>query len=551
MKIRRIKNTVLAFTLILSVLLSSLVFAVSANEVADTQVWDGTTAENFAGGDGSASTPYLIENGAQLRLMITSYMGADYEGKNFKITKDIYLNDVKNGTPVKNLADKLNWLEDVAAPSKANSFYGILDGDGHTIYGLYAYGEKQSLGLIPAINSATVVKNLNFDNLYLRGAESWGGAIAGQAIYYAWQKTASISNCSVTGAVIGEAGSGEFEFAAGFVGDAQSVKINFTNCYSYNNSFADWTTGAGIVANDWNDGSTAYNSCYSIGYYPVSASVNKATINSVYTNVAAPEGTVATGIVTLTDDQMKGNAAKTNMAGFDFIGTWQTTNDYPVLRDEMIPVWDGTTDKNLEGSGTEADPYLIKTAAQLAAIVTGNNGGAWTGKHFKLANDIRIHDTTKSNWKESARNWVWADFRFVGTFDGDGHTVEGLYFKGNQKRMGLFSYIGDTLIKNVKFTGAYIENSTSEEGQAIVAAQASAMADFEGIYIDETCVIKAPSVKGVAGIIGRSNQNVTIKDSAVLGTFTGASHVGAFFGTFWGGSQKVTFCIVVAAYFTH
>ena len=542
MKIRRIKNTVLAFTLILSVLLSSLVFAVSANEVADTQVWDGTTAENFAGGDGSASTPYLIENGAQLRLMITSYMGADYEGKNFKITKDIYLNDVKNGTPVKNLADKLNWLEDVAAPSKANSFYGILDGDGHTIYGLYAYGEKQSLGLIPAINSATVVKNLNFDNLYLRGAESWGGAIAGQAIYYAWQKTASISNCSVTGAVIGEAGSGEFEFAAGFVGDAQSVKINFTNCYSYNNSFADWTTGAGIVANDWNDGSTAYNSCYSIGYYPVSASVNKATINSVYTNVAAPEGTVATGIVTLTDDQMKGNAAKTNMAGFDFIGTWQTTNDYPVLRDEMIPVWDGTTDKNLEGSGTEADPYLIKTAAQLAAIVTGNNGGAWTGKYFKLANDIRINDTNSENWKDTARNWVWVDFRFIGTFDGDGHTIDGFYNKSGQRVMGLFSYVGadnngtyKTTLKNFKMTNAYVETDAAD-GAGFAAGQASRVAYFDGIYIDDTCEINS-TVKGAGGILGQSGYNVFMSNIAMNGKITAGSNVGAFVGTLSSGAR--------------
>ena len=35
--------------------------------------------------------------------------------------------------------------------------------------------------------------------------------------------------------------------------------------------------------------------------------------------------------------------------------------------------WDGSTDTNLEGSGTEADPYLVKTAAQLAAVVSSTN----------------------------------------------------------------------------------------------------------------------------------------------------------------------------------
>ena len=548
---------ILAYTLTLAILLSTCLFGAvtTTAEESEIAVWDGTTAENFAGGDGSASKPYLIENGAQLHLMITSYMGADYEGKNFKITKDIYLNDVRDGTSVKNLAEKYDWLEGVAAGSKANSFYGILDGDGHTIYGLYASGEKQSLGLIPAINSATVVKNLNFNNLYLRGAESWGGAIAGQAIYYTWKKTAAISNCSVTGAVIGEEGSGAFQYAAGLIGDAQEVKINFTNCYTYNNSFADWTTGAGIVANDWNNGATTYNRCYSIGYYPVSAAINKGTFNSVYTNVAAPEGTVATGIVTLTDDQMKGEAAKTNMAGFDFKYVWKTVeNGYPVFGD--VKIWDGSktlTDySTFKGSGTADDPYLIENGAQLYFAAIGNSN-LTDGSCYKLANDIILNNTSIEGWEATANAWGMNKAkRFNGTLDGNGHTIEGLYINVNSTdgRYGLFSYVGqDTTvstkvaeIKNITFVGASVTNtttSTSFEGVGIVAGQASGETLFENIYIDETSKVNAPNVKGVAGLVARSNQKVTINNCAVLGTYTGRAHVSSFMGTFWGGSQYI------------
>ena len=542
MKIRKTANRILAYTLTLAILLSTLVFgALTSVSAEDVDVWDGSVATDFAGGDGSASTPYLIENAAQLRLLVTSYCTADYETKCFKLTNDIYLNDVADGTQVKSLANKLNWADGLTAGSKANSFYGTLDGDGHTIYGLYAYGEEAVLGLLPGINSATVIKNLNFDNLYINGAGSSGAAIAGAAFYYTWQKTAQISYCSVQNAVIGQ--SGNMQFAAGLVADTHEVKVNFSNCYVLGSTFSDWTGGAGLVANDWDGGATTYNSCYSTGYYPVSAAVNKATINNVYTNVAAPEGTVATGIVTLTDDQMKGDAAKTNMAGFDFVGTWQTVEGgYPVIRDEILGVWDGTKDYNMEGSGTEADPYLVKTAAHIAAIATGNNSGAFKGKYFKLANDIRINDTTNANWKDSARGWVWADFRFVGTFDGDGHTIDGLYYNGSQRVMGLFSYVGadnngvyKTTLKNFKMTNAYIE-STGADGAGFAAGQASRVAYFDGIYIDDTCEINATST-GVGGILGQSGYNVFMSNIAMNGKVVGGSNVGAFAGTLSSGAR--------------
>ena len=152
--------------------------------------------------------------------------------------------------------------------------------------------------------------------------------------------------------------------------------------------------------------------------------------------------------------------------------------------------WDGTKDSNLSGSGTEEDPYLIETPEQLAYIVTANKSNAYKGKYFKLANDIKINDTSKADWKDSAKNWVWADFRFVGTLDGDGHTIDGLYFNGSQKRFGLFSYVGDSLIKNVRITNAYINNTynagdDSAQGMGIICAQASAQATFDLIYIDD------------------------------------------------------------------
>ncbi len=567
MKKTKLFHKILAFTLILSILFSMFVFgpvtfsAVAEENNTNTEeidVWNGETADSFAGnGDGSEGNPYLIENGAQLQKMIKEYSTQSAsEGKFFKITKDIYLNDVVDGTPVKNLSEKHNWLEGyedgtIATPSKTNSFYGTLDGDGHTIYGLYAYAENKALGLFPSITNGTVIKNLNITNAFIHGNRSYGGAFAGVAIYYDYNYRAQLTNCSVTNTVVGQ--DELMQFAAGFVGDAQNVKFTFTDCYAYDNTFSDWYGGAGIVANDWNSGDIKINNCYSVGAYPVMsdiplandgrAGINMAVVTNTYTTVVAPEGNVTENITILNEDQMKGLAAKEYMTGFDFFGTWQTVeNGYPVIRDEILPVWDGTKNYNLEGSGTEADPYLIKTASHIAAIATGNNSDAFTGKYFKLANDIRINDTSSANWKDSARNWVWADFRFVGTFDGDGHTIDGLYYKGSQRVMGLFSYVGadnngvyQTTLKNFNMTNAYIE-STAADGAGFAAGQASRVAYFDGIYIDDTCEINS-TVKGAGGILGQSAYNIFMSNCAMNGKVVGGSNVGAFIGTLSSGAK--------------
>ena len=213
---------------------------------------------------------------------------------------------------------------------------------------------------------------------------------------------------------------------------------------------------------------------------------------------------------------------------------------------EFPAVWDGTKVSGLsdfEGSGTATDPYLIDNASQLAYIVSTD---IKDGLYFELVKDIRINDTSTANWKETAKNWVWADVRFVGNFNGNGHTIDGLFHNGSQKRFGLFSYVGDSFFENVILTNASVTTTTSEEGSGIFSSQASAKADYRGIIIDETCEISAPNSKGVSAIVARSNQNVNISNCAVFAKIEGKSHVGAFYGTHWGGTQTLNNCFTTS-----
>ncbi|MBO5020984.1 MAG: hypothetical protein J6D52_10005, partial [Clostridia bacterium] len=535
MKKSKFLSRILACTLVLSVILSQMIFSSSAISVstAKASVWDGTTAESFAGGDGSAASPFLIETAEQLHKMVVEYSTYDASyGKYFKITNDIYLNDVKNGTFVENIWAKKNWLEGygdtIVAPSKTNSFYGTLDGDGNTIYGLYIKGVKNA-GLFPAIASYTVIKNLNFNNLLITGGSGNGGAIAGQAIYYTYKNAAQITNCSLVNATIGQWGN--IENVGGFIGSTNDCGVTVTNCYAYDISLSDWKTPGAFIGNTWASGSRKINNSYCIGYFPIRSTASDTVCTNVYTDTAVPEGNTTENVTVLTTEQMKGEAAKENMAGLDFDWVWETVeNGYPVICENPVFVWDGTKSSVFAGgTGTAADPYLIDNAAQLAYIVSTD---LTDGLCFKLIKDIRINDTRSEDWTYNAQNWVWGNIRFVGNFDGNGHSIDGLFYSGSQKRFGLFSFVGDSVISNFNMTNAYIYNTVSSDAQgvAIVAGQTSAYTKFEGIYIDANSYVNAPSTKGVAGIAGRGNVNVDISNCAVLATLEGSSHVGAFYG---------------------
>lgn len=131
----------------------------TALEDEETNIWDGSVAEAFAGGSGTESDPYIITNGAQLALAITQSgtttqtvtdedgtetaetVNEAYYGSYYKITKDIYLNDPEaidwknaNGGSYSGLNSWYRWNN-----GSGENFAGTIDGAGHTVYGLYCY----------------------------------------------------------------------------------------------------------------------------------------------------------------------------------------------------------------------------------------------------------------------------------------------------------------------------------------------------------------------------------------------------------------------------
>lgn len=99
-------------------------------------------------------------------------------------------------------------------------------------------------------------------------------------------------------------------------------------------------------------------------------------------------------------------------------------------------IWDGSVaDGFASGSGTENDPFIIESASQLAYLARSvSSGTAYKGEYIKLTNDIVLNDTSNwLSWGTAAPDNSWTaigksdEFSFCGTFDGDGHTVGGIY----------------------------------------------------------------------------------------------------------------------------
>jgi hypothetical protein len=117
-------------------------------------------------------------------------------------------------------------------------------------------------------------------------------------------------------------------------------------------------------------------------------------------------------------------------------------------------IWDGTADTTWYTNDKEATEYTITTAEQLAGLALlvneseGNGVYDMLDKTIKLGDNIILNDTTDwQSWDETTEGlnqWMGINW-FLGTFDGDGYVISGIY--GSQ---GLFKSISSSsTIKNL------------------------------------------------------------------------------------------------------
>ncbi len=191
----------------------------------------------------------------------------------------------------------------------------------------------------------------------------------------------------------------------------------------------------------------------------------------------------------------------------------------------------------LSGSGTEDDPYLLATAADLKAFRDMANAEASSKLCATLTADI---DLGGEDWKPFEPSSGYVSQAYAGTFDGANHTIKGLSVNlTSNAGAGLFGTVCGATIKNLKVEGNVSASSSVSVGGIVGRTQTSATIDscsFAGTVTST----KKNGAAGTAGIVGKVNKGpVTITNCANTATVNGNGNIAAgILG--YGGSNKVT-----------
>ena len=597
---------------ILSVLLAALLL-VTSTPLTPAFADGGTVSPQSESGEGRALTgsgtandPYKISTAAELREFAQRVNGTDGNsadpGAHAKLMNDINLSEIC-GEDVD--GQSVSWTP----IGNSRPYRGTFNGAGHTISGLYindstaddqglfgyVSGTVQNLTVSGSVKGDDYVggvvgqNNGTVTNCAFSGSVSGVGPVGGVVGY----NISSVTNCYNTGEVSGGAGVG------GVVGDNIS---SVENCYNtgtvigsgglaggvvgQNSSGDSSGDSSGSVTNSYNTGAVSggekvggvvgqncasVTNCYNTGNVSGNRSVggvvgnNGGTVENCYFLQTTGVNESLQGIGN--DGSAAGAAAVNNLSdlceAFNDTNTWTISDTLkrPVLKD------------NHEDDGTQAHPYRISTAAQLENfrdLVNGKDGQAANpNAHAKLMNDIDLSSVC------SAEEGSWTpignsiDNLYEGTFNGDGHTISGLYIAGDDDDQGLFGFVGsEGTVQNLTVSGSASVSHGENVGGIVgynfsgtvtnCAFSGSVGGIFSGSYVGgivgynssgtvTNCAFSGSvsgSVSGdyVGGVVGYNNGGtVTGCTFSGSGSVSGGSYVGGVVG--WNSSDvNVTNC---------
>ena len=194
------------------------------------------------------------------------------------------------------------------------------------------------------------------------------------------------------------------------------------------------------------------------------------------------------------------------------------------------------------GNGTEAEPFILKTADHLAWFRDYVNAGK-TSACAKIADDVEVIDMSSVCHKADAEKQVaelsWTPIgskKYQGTFDGNGKTIRNLFISSTSNEIGFFGCAADCRIKNITFDNAKVKgNDNCSTG--ILAGYAGSCV-IENIKTTESCSVEGKEETG--GIAGRANGNISNCENHAI--VKGSCYVGGIVGICFDSENSITSC---------
>ena len=502
---------------------------------------------NFAGGEGTATQPFLIATPVQLAQLV-AYVNegdANYNNKYYKLTANIDLSAYGA-----NFNNGKGWIP---IGISNNDFKGFFDGNGYTVSNLYINDRNcNNAGLFGKIVSSSTAKvqNLGIIDINIKAGICVGG-IAGTLI-------GCVTNCYATGKIDGDR---EVGGIAGYV-----IGNSITNCYA---TVAVSGSNAGGVAGRL-DNSILIN-CYSTGEIGGGNNVGGiagAIITSELKNCAAlnpsvksqgsnvgrvvgwnNDGTLLNNIAfycMLNDlniitwrnkgatscdgeDVSKEDIEENGTLGgrFTAVNGWTTANG-------KLPGFFGKTidipahlytppSPFAGGNGTAANPYLIATPEQLTLLAHAN----YISLCFKLTAhiDLSAYGANYNNGK----GWIpigKSGAEFYGDFNGNGYTISNLYINNTSLNYaGLFGRINQKMAKihNLGVVGINIKANHSVGG---VVGEMINNAIVTNCYTTGTII----GNNNVGGVVGYMLSAIAVTNCYSTVAVSGQDYVGGIAG---------------------
>lgn len=198
------------------------------------------------------------------------------------------------------------------------------------------------------------------------------------------------------------------------------------------------------------------------------------------------------------------------------------------------------------GSGTEADPYQIETAEQLAKLAADINTGILDLDHskeyFKLTKDI---DLSAHRWIPIGSGSANESFHaFSGYFDGNDKTITGLRVDESDDHFsaGLFGNVTGYEIKNLKIKDAYVKTELKSKDKP---ENAGILIGSAAQGYGTTTSVKDCSVSGIVesgsartGGLAGYNSYGTYENCTADVKVKGAGKAGGFIGEDFKGTYK-------------
>ena len=196
------------------------------------------------------------------------------------------------------------------------------------------------------------------------------------------------------------------------------------------------------------------------------------------------------------------------------------------------------------GKGTEAEPFILKTAEHLEWFRDYVNVGK-SSACAKIADDEEEIDMSTVCHKADAEKQVaelnWTPIgnyskQYQGTFDGNGKTIRNLFISSTSDEIGFFGYAADCRIKNITFDNAKVKGNDNSSTGILAGCAGSCV--IENIKTTGNCSVEGKYETG--GIAGRANGNISNCENHAI--VKGLHSVGGIVGICFDSENSITSC---------